>query len=74
MGDEIEIKTLGKNELGPKASNWLYNIATNYDVGSVSLVDPQTLLIKLKLKMIISSILEIQLYLYFLMKVLLIQM
>jgi len=38
-GDVVEIKTLGKNELGPKASNWLYNIATNYEVDSVSLID-----------------------------------
>ena len=53
MGDEIEIKTLGKNELGPKASNWLYNIATNYDVGSVSLID-SNFTYKIKLKMIIS--------------------
>ena len=50
MGDEIEIKTLGKNELGPKASNWLYNIATNYDVGSVSLVDSSNFTYKIETK------------------------
>ena len=49
-GDEIEIKTLGKNELGPKASSWLYNIATNYDVGSVSLVDSSNFTYKIETK------------------------
>ena len=37
--DIIELKTLGTNETGIEADNWVFNSRTNYRVSSISLLD-----------------------------------
>ena len=38
-GDTISIKTLGKDENTALSNNWIYNIASTYDVENITLVD-----------------------------------
>jgi hypothetical protein len=39
IGDEINIKTLGKNASGIKENNWFFNIPVEYDIRSIRLLD-----------------------------------
>jgi len=38
-GNKIVIKTLGEDSSDIKSNNWIYNIASKYDIDSISLVD-----------------------------------
>jgi len=38
-GNRVQIETLGKNDESIESSAWIFNLATSYDVSSVSLID-----------------------------------
>ena len=49
-GDRISIKSIGVDDDSLYSNNWFYNVKSNYDIESVSEVDPNNFLYKLTTK------------------------
>ena len=49
-GDSVEIKTLGIGATDLNSNNWIFNLATSYEVESLSLIDSSDMTYSLRLK------------------------